>query len=80
MPSAFARRPLTPRVCHILLEHSVLAGSDRFPLKDAFNELMKGTLQTFINAFTYPDKTIYPVASQVALTFSIWPAFIPIWC
>ena len=52
-----------------ILEHSVLAGSDRFPLKDAFNELAKGTLQTFINAFTYPDKTIYPVASQVRADF-----------
>ncbi|MCG6536840.1 MAG: hypothetical protein L7F78_19575, partial [Syntrophales bacterium LBB04] len=38
-----------------ILEHSVLAGSEQFPLKDAFNELHKGTLQTFINAFTYPD-------------------------
>ncbi len=46
-----------------ILEHSVLAGSERYPLKDVFNELMRGTLQTFINAFTYPDKTIYPVAS-----------------
>jgi len=48
-----------------ILEHAVLAGSENYPLKDAFNELHKGTLQTFINAFTYPDKTIYPVASQV---------------
>jgi len=48
-----------------ILEHAVLAGSEQYPLKDAFNELHKGTLQTFINAFTYPDKTIYPVASQV---------------
>jgi hypothetical protein len=48
-----------------ILEHSVLAGSQRYPLKDVFNELIRGTLQTFINAFTYPDKTIYPVASQV---------------
>jgi hypothetical protein len=48
-----------------ILEHSVLAGSERYPVKDAFNELLKGTLQTFLNAFTYPDKTIYPVASQV---------------
>ncbi len=47
-----------------ILEHAVLAGSLRYPLKDVFNELMKGSLQTFINAFTYPDKTIYPVASQ----------------
>ncbi|MBE0557608.1 MAG: insulinase family protein, partial [Proteobacteria bacterium] len=45
-----------------ILEHSVLAGSERYPLKDVFNELLRGTLQTFINAFTYPDKTIYPVA------------------
>jgi Zn-dependent M16 (insulinase) family peptidase len=48
-----------------ILEHSVLAGSERYPLKDVFNELIRGTLQTFINAFTYPDKTIYPVASQI---------------
>lgn len=47
-----------------ILEHSVLAGSQRYPLKDVFNELLRGTLQTFINAFTYPDKTLYPVASQ----------------
>jgi Zn-dependent M16 (insulinase) family peptidase len=52
-----------------ILEHSVLAGSEKYPLKDAFNELQKGTLQTFINAFTYPDKTIYPVASQVKTDF-----------
>ena len=41
-----------------ILEHSVLAGSERYPLRDVFNELHRGTLQTFINAFTYPDKTI----------------------
>jgi Zn-dependent M16 (insulinase) family peptidase len=52
-----------------ILEHSVLAGSMQYPLKDAFNELQKGTLQTFINAFTYPDKTVYPVASQVKTDF-----------
>ncbi|MDI6777211.1 MAG: insulinase family protein [Syntrophales bacterium] len=52
-----------------ILEHAVLAGSERYPLKDVFNELVKGTLQTFINAFTYPDKTIYPVASQVRKDF-----------
>ncbi|MEN6320367.1 MAG: insulinase family protein [Syntrophaceae bacterium] len=60
--------PDSTGVPHIL-EHSVLAGSDRYPLKDVFNELMRGTLQTFINAFTYPDKTIYPVASQVKADF-----------
>jgi hypothetical protein len=52
-----------------ILEHSVLAGSERYPVKDAFNELLKRTLQTFINAFTYPDKTIYPAASQVKKDF-----------
>jgi hypothetical protein len=48
-----------------ILEHSVLAGSAKYPLKDVFKELMRSTLQTFINAFTYPDKTVYPVASQI---------------
>ncbi len=49
-------------VAHIL-EHSVLCGSCRFPVKDPFVELVKGSLNTFLNAMTYPDKTIYPVAS-----------------
>ncbi len=48
-----------------ILEHSVLSGSRKFPLKDPFKELLKGSLQTFLNAMTYPDKTIYPVSSQV---------------
>ncbi|MGV8057653.1 MAG: insulinase family protein [Smithellaceae bacterium] len=48
-----------------ILEHSVLAGSQKYPLKDVFKELMRSTMQTFLNAFTYPDKTIYPVASQI---------------
>lgn len=52
-----------------ILEHSVLAGSEKYPLKDAFKELMRSTMQTFINAFTYPDKTIYPVASQIKADF-----------
>lgn len=46
-----------------ILEHSVLEGSDKFPLKDPFVELVKGSLNTFLNAMTYPDKTVYPVAS-----------------
>lgn len=50
-------------VFHIL-EHSVLCGSDRYPVKEPFVEMMKNSLQTFINAFTYPDKTIYPVCSR----------------
>lgn len=49
-------------VAHII-EHSVLCGSDKFPVKDPFIELAKGSLNTFLNAMTYPDKTVYPVAS-----------------
>ena len=46
-----------------IIEHSVLCGSEKFPLKDPFVELVKGSLNTFLNAMTYPDKTVYPVAS-----------------
>lgn len=49
-------------VAHIL-EHSVLCGSENYPIKDPFIELVKGSLNTFLNAMTYPDKTLYPVAS-----------------
>ena len=49
-------------VAHIL-EHSTLCGSREFPLKDPFVELVKGSLNTFLNAMTYPDKTVYPIAS-----------------
>ncbi|MFW6324154.1 MAG: insulinase family protein, partial [Desulfovibrionales bacterium] len=50
-------------VAHIL-EHSVLCGSRKYPSKEPFVELLKGSLQTFLNAMTFPDKTCYPVASQ----------------
>ena len=50
-------------VAHIL-EHSVLCGSRKYPVKEPFVELLKGSLKTFLNAMTYPDKTCYPVASQ----------------
>ena len=49
-------------VAHIL-EHSVLCGSERYPLKDAFITLAQGSLQTFLNAITFPDKTVYPASS-----------------
>lgn len=49
-------------VAHIL-EHSVLGGSQKYPLKEPFVQLLKGSLHTFLNAFTSPDKTTYPVAS-----------------
>ncbi len=47
-----------------ILEHAVLCGSRKYPVKEPFVEILKGSLQTFLNAFTYPDKTCYPVASQ----------------
>ena len=50
-------------IAHIL-EHSVLCGSRKYPVKEPFVELLKGSLKTFLNAMTYPDKTCYPVASQ----------------
>ncbi|MGN0242746.1 MAG: insulinase family protein [Lachnospiraceae bacterium] len=46
-----------------IIEHSVLCGSKEFPVKDPFVELAKGSMNTFLNAMTYPDKTVYPVAS-----------------
>lgn len=52
-----------------ILEHSVLCGSRRFPVKDPFQEMLKGSMQTFLNALTYPDKTVYPVSSQVEKDF-----------
>ncbi|MEG1133304.1 MAG: insulinase family protein [Cellulosilyticaceae bacterium] len=47
-----------------IIEHSVLCGSRKFPLKDPFVELAKGSLNTYLNAMTYPDKTLYPISSQ----------------
>jgi presequence protease len=60
--------PDSTGIAHIL-EHCTLAGSERYPLKDVFNELRRGTLTTFINAFTAPDFTCYPVGSQVRADF-----------
>ena len=50
-------------VFHII-EHSVLCGSEKFPVKEPFVELLKGSLNTFLNALTYEDKTVYPVSSR----------------
>ena len=47
-----------------ILEHSVLCGSKKYPVKDPFVELIKSSLNTFLNAMTYPDKTVYPIASM----------------
>jgi Zn-dependent M16 (insulinase) family peptidase len=60
---AFATAPEdSTGVAHIL-EHSVLCGSEHYPLKDAFLVLAQGSLQTFLNAWTFPDKTVYPASS-----------------
>src|SRR6516225_11268296 len=55
--------PDSTGVAHIT-EHSVLCGSRKYPVKEPFVELIKGSLNTFVNAFTFSDKTCYPVASQ----------------
>lgn len=53
-----------------IMEHSVLGGSERYPLKEPFVTLMKSSLNTFLNAMTYPDKTMYPVASKNDIDFA----------
>lgn len=55
-------------IAHIM-EHSVLCGSEKYPVKDPFVELLKGSLNTFLNAMTYPDKTVYPLASCNTVDF-----------
>ena len=57
-------------VFHIL-EHSVLCGSDRYPVKEPFVELLKSSVQTFLNAMTYPDKTVYPSPAGTTAISSI---------
>lgn len=59
----FRTPPATSNGIAHIMEHSVLCGSRKYPAKDPFIELAKGSLSTFLNAFTYPDKTCYPVAS-----------------
>lgn len=64
---AFSFRTLPPSsngIAHIL-EHTVLCGSQRYPVKDPFIQLARGSMNTFLNALTYPDKTVYPAASPV---------------
>ena len=48
-----------------IMEHSVLAGSEHFPVKDPFLQLLKGSVYTFLNAMTYPDRTVYPASTVV---------------
>ena len=60
---AFKTPPADDTGVFHILEHSVLCGSDRYPVKEPFVDLIKSSMQTFLNAMTYPDKTVYPVAS-----------------
>ncbi len=61
---AFATPPEDSTGLPHILEHSVLCGSETYPVKEPFKELRKGSLNTFLNAFTGADRTMYPVASQ----------------
>jgi Zn-dependent M16 (insulinase) family peptidase len=61
---AFRTKPESSTGVPHILEHSVLCGSRKYPSRDPFAHLLKGSLQTFLNAFTYPDRTVYPVASR----------------
>ncbi|MDR3123528.1 MAG: insulinase family protein, partial [Treponema sp.] len=60
---AFATAPEDSTGAAHILEHSALCGSENYPLKDAFLVLAQGSLQTFLNAWTFPDKTVYPASS-----------------
>ncbi|MBR6807694.1 MAG: insulinase family protein [Clostridia bacterium] len=61
--AAFKTPPIDDCGTPHIIEHSVLCGSERYPVKDPFMELVKSSMQTFLNAMTYADKTVYPVAS-----------------
>ena len=63
---AFKTPPANSTGVFHILEHSVLCGSERFPVKEPFVNLLKTSMQTFLNALTFPDKTMYPVASTNA--------------
>lgn len=66
---AFKTPPTDDTGVFHILEHSVLCGSKKFPIKDPFNELIKGSLSTYLNALTSGDKTLYPVSSKNAKSF-----------
>jgi len=59
----FRTPPTNSKGIQHIIEHTVLCGSDKYPAKDPFIELAKGSLNTFLNAMTFPDKTLYPIAS-----------------
>lgn len=61
--AAFKTPPENSKGTAHIIEHSVLCGSKKYPVKEPFNELAKGSLNTYLNALTYSDKTVYPIAS-----------------
>lgn len=61
---AFKTIPVDDTGVFHILEHSVLGGSEKYPVKEPFLELLKGSLNTFLNAMTFPDKTVFPVSSR----------------
>ena len=61
---AFTTLPTDDTGVFHILEHSVLCGSEKYPVKEPFVELLKSSLNTFLNALTYPDRTVYPVSSR----------------
>lgn len=61
---SFATTPSDDTGVFHILEHSVLCGSDKYPVREPFVELLKSSMNTFLNALTFPDKTMYPVASR----------------
>lgn len=65
----FATPPTTDTGVFHIIEHSVLCGSEKYPLNDPFAELLKGSLNTFLNAMTYEDRTVYPVSSRCEKDF-----------
>lgn len=66
---AFRTFPIDNTGAAHILEHAVLGGSERFPVRDPFLEMLKSSMATFINAMTYNDRTVYPVASNVKADF-----------
>ena len=66
---SFATPPEDDTGVFHIIEHSVLCGSRKFPVKEPFVEMLKGSLNTFLNAMTYEDKTVYPVASRCEKDF-----------
>ena len=66
---SFATPPSDNTGVFHIIEHSVLCGSKKFPVKEPFVELLKGSLNTFLNAMTYEDKTVYPVSSRCEADF-----------